>query len=168
MQLQEFIKKLRNRHPKIKIDFQFSKTSIEFLDTSVYKNKEQNKLLTAVYIKPTNWRNFLHYIHPRSKIKSIPYNQALHLKKICAETSELLKNLKLLKESFINWSFNKKFLDAVFQRLSEIERDELLTPKSKEKDQKRIPFVIKYNKTLPNVKQIINKNNGIYYKQIHI
>ena len=62
MQLQEFIKKLRNRHPKIKFDFQFSKTSIEFLDTSVYKNKEQNKLLTTVYIKPTNWRNFLHYI----------------------------------------------------------------------------------------------------------
>ena len=28
----------------------------------------------------------------------------------------------------------------------------------KEKGQKRIPFVIKYNKTLPNVKQIINKH----------
>ena len=48
IQLQEFIKKLNNRHPAIKFDFKFSKTSIKFLDTPVYKNKEQNKLLTTV------------------------------------------------------------------------------------------------------------------------
>ena len=96
IQLQEFINKLNNRHPIIKFDFKFSKTSIEFLDTTVYKNKEQNKLLTTVYCKPTDRRNFLHYTsaHPRSLIKSIPYSQALHLKKICAETSELSKICK--------------------------------------------------------------------------
>ena len=54
IQLQEFIKKLNNRHPTIKFDFKFSKTSIEFLDATVYKNKEQNKLLTIVYCKPTD------------------------------------------------------------------------------------------------------------------
>ena len=61
IQLQEFIKQLNNRHPTIKFDFKFSKTSIEFLDTTVYKNKEQNKLLRTVYCKPTDRRNFLHY-----------------------------------------------------------------------------------------------------------
>ena len=60
MQLQEFIKKLNNCHPTIKFDFKYSKTSIEFLDTTVYKNKEQNKLLTTVYCKPTDGRNFVH------------------------------------------------------------------------------------------------------------
>ena len=90
-------------------------------------------------------------------MKSIPYSQALRLKKICAETSELLKNLQVLKESFINRGFKEKFLDTEFQRLSEIERDPLLTPKSKEKDQKIIPFITTYNKTLPSLKQIINK-----------
>ena len=80
--------------------------------------------------------------------------------KICAETSELSKNLQVLKESFINRVFKEKFLDTEFQRLSEIEREReaLLTPKSKEKYQKRIPFITTYNKTLPNVKQIINKH----------
>ena len=151
---------LNNRHPIIKFDFKFSKTNIEFLDSTVYKNKEQNKLLTTVYCKPTDRRNFLHYTsaHPRSLIKSIPYSQALRLKKICAETSELSKNLQVLKESFINRSFKEKFLDTEFQRLSEIERDTLLTPKSKEKDQKRIPFITTHNKTLPNLKQIVNKH----------
>ena len=116
IQLQEVIKKLNNRHPTIKFDSKLSKTTIEFLDTKVYKNKEQNKLLTTVYCKPTDRRNFLHYTsaHPRSLIKSIPYSQALRLKKICAETSELSKNLQVLKESFINRGFKEKFLDTEF------------------------------------------------------
>ena len=115
IQLQEFIKKLNNRHPTIKFNFKFSKTSTEFLDATVYKNKDQNKLQTTVYCKPTDY--FLHYssAHPRSLIKSIPYSQALCLKKICAETSELSKNLQVLKESFINRGFKEKFLDTEFQ-----------------------------------------------------
>ena len=75
----------------------------------------------------------------------------------------------MLKESFINRGFNEKFLDTEdreFQRLSEIDRDALLAPKSKEKDQNRIPFVITYNKTLQNVKQIINKHWHLL--QIHL
>ena len=54
----------------------------------------------------------------------------------------------MLKESFINRGFKEKFLDTEFQRLSEIERDALLTPKKKKKK----------NKTLPNLVQIINKH----------
>ena len=45
VQLQEFIKNLSNRHPTFKFDFQYSKTSIEFLDTTIYKSKEQTKFL---------------------------------------------------------------------------------------------------------------------------
>ena len=64
----------------------------------------------------------------------------------------------MLKKPFINPGFNKKLLDTDFQRLSENERNALLPPKSKEKDKKRIPFVMTCNKTSPNVKQIINKH----------
>ena len=56
----------------------------------------------------------------------------------------------MLKESSINRGFNEKSLDTEFQRLSEIGRNALLAPKSKEKDQNRILFVITYNETLPN------------------
>lgn len=64
----------------------------------------------------------------------------------------------MLKELFINQRFNEKFLDKEFQQLSEIERNRLLAPKLLEKDQNKIPFVVTYNKTLPNIKQIINKH----------
>ena len=87
--------------------------------------------------------------HPSSLIESVPYSQALILKKIFTETSELSKNLQVLNENFLN---------TEFQRLSEIEGEALLAPKSKEKDLNRTSFVITYNKTLRNVKQIINKH----------
>ena len=71
-------------------------------------------------------------VHPRSQKKSIPYSQALPLKKACTKTTEPSKNLQVLKESFINLGVNEKFLDAEFQRLSTIKRNALLVPKSKE------------------------------------
>ena len=122
IQLQEFIKNLNNRHPAIKFDFKFSETNIEVLDKTVYKNKEQNKLLATVYCKLTDRRNFLHYTsaHPRSLMKSMQYSQALCLKKSVPKR-RTFKNLQVLKESFINWGFNETFLDTEFQRLSEIE-----------------------------------------------
>ena len=56
-------------------------------------------------------------------------------KKNLSEASEISKNLQVLKESFINRGFNEKLLNTEFQRPSEIERNALLAPKSKEKDQ---------------------------------
>ena len=44
--------------------------------------------------------------------------------------------MQVLKESFINQGFIEKFINTEFQRLSEIEGDPLLTPKSKEKIKK--------------------------------
>ena len=78
-QLLGFITRLISRHPTIKFCSRYSKSSMEFLDTKMYKNKEKNKLLSAIYWKPTDRRNFLDptSVHPRSLINSIPLIQAL-------------------------------------------------------------------------------------------
>ena len=77
-QLLDFITRLNSRHPTIKFDFKYSKSSIKFLDTKIYKNKEKNKLLTAIYRKLCDQRNFLNStsVHPRSLINNIPSSQA--------------------------------------------------------------------------------------------
>ena len=87
VQVQEFFKKLNNPHPTIKFDFKYSKNN--------GMKKQKIKESSSAY--------------PRSLIKRIPYNQALHLKKIYSETSDLSKNLQVLKKSFINRRFNQKF-----------------------------------------------------------
>ena len=106
--------------------------------------------MTTVYCKPTDRIIFLHSTsaHSTSLIQSIAYSKAHHLKKISNETSELSKNLHVLKELFTNGGFSEKFLVTEFQRPSKIEKSALLTPKLKERDQNRIPFVLTYYKTL--------------------
>ena len=54
IQILDFITRLNSRHHTIKFDFKYSKSSIELLDTKIYKNKEKNKLLTTIYRKLTD------------------------------------------------------------------------------------------------------------------
>ena len=77
----KFLNKLNTKHESIKFEYQISKTSITFVDTAVYiKN---NKLYTKIYRKKTDLQTFLNIIseHPKSLKASIPYSQALRIKK---------------------------------------------------------------------------------------
>ena len=146
----------------MKFDFKYSKPSIEFLDTKIYKNKEKNKLLTTIYRKPTGRRNFLDptSAHLRSWSKNVPLSQALRLKKI-SEILELNKHLNELKESFINRGYKEHFLTYQFNRISEVTRQALLSSKRKKANKPRIPLVLKFNRTLPNIKEIIDEHRHL-------
>ena len=65
--------KIKFKQPIIKFDFKYSKSSIELLDTLIYKNKVKNKLLTTIYRKPIDRGNFLDPIsaRPKSLIKIV-------------------------------------------------------------------------------------------------
>ena len=117
-QLLDFITKLNCRRPKIKFEFKYSKTSSEFLDTKIYKNKEKNKLLTTIYRKPTDRRKFLvpTSADPKSLINSMPFSQAFRLTKICSKPLELNKHE--LNESFINRGYKENFLTDQFNQIS--------------------------------------------------
>ena len=83
VQVQEFFKKLNNPHPTIKFDFKYSKTN--------GMKKQKIKECSSAY--------------PRSLIKRIPYNQALHLKKIYSETRKNHHTVETLSKQLIKmWS----------------------------------------------------------------
>ena len=101
-ELIKFTDNLKQNHPTIKFEFTSSKISIIFLDTKVYKN-ENGRLCTTIYRKASDRHNFWHYksAYPEALKDSIPYSQFLSIKQICSETSEVIKNLKDLKDAFI-------------------------------------------------------------------
>ena len=72
-----FLKQFNERHPRIKFEYENSKTEINFLDTTVFK--VDKKLRTKLYVKPTNRQSYLHSKseRPNSTKKSIAYSQAL-------------------------------------------------------------------------------------------
>ena len=101
-ELIKFIHNLNQKHPTIKFEFDYYRTSVTLLDTKVYKN-ENRTLCATIYRKPSDHRNFLHYnlAHPKALKDSIPYSQALRIKRISFEASEVIKDLKDLEDAFI-------------------------------------------------------------------
>ena len=89
---------------------------------------------------------------------SIPYSQALHIKRICSETSEVIKNLKDLKDVFIRRGYHSKILDHHFERAMNVDRKMLLENKEKTSTQGNLPLVLTRNKTLSNIKNDIDKH----------
>ena len=87
-----FINEINKKHQSIKFDFKFSKEKIKFLDSLVCKD-HNSRLQTTLYNKPTDCQNDLHSksAHPLSLKKSIPYSQALRIKRVCSNFHEYEK-----------------------------------------------------------------------------
>ena len=100
--LQEFLTFLNNFHPTIKFTSESSQTQLAFLDTLVIK--EENRLITKVYHKPTDFKQYLHFKsdHPFYMKRSIPYSLLIRAKRICTkqedyqqEANSIIEKLKL-------------------------------------------------------------------------
>ena len=76
-ELLSFFKEINTVHNSIKFDCNYSKEKVNFSDTTVFRN-EQNDLSTKLYAKPTDRPGYIHSksYHPKSQIKNIPYGQA--------------------------------------------------------------------------------------------
>ena len=64
LQFEQFITHLNQQHPSIKFTYKISNEAAEFLDTTVYIDKN-NQLQTKLYRKSTDRQNYLHII-PRN------------------------------------------------------------------------------------------------------
>ena len=91
--LKSFINEINKKHHSIKFDFKFSEEKIEFLDTSVYKY-HNNSLQRTLYKKSTDRQNYLHAksAYPHSLKESIPYSQAVRIKRVCSTFDEYKKH----------------------------------------------------------------------------
>ena len=83
--LTEFLKIFNNCHPRIKFTAEYSLDKVNFLDVEAIRS--ENKLLTDLYIKPTDTHQYLEFssCHVYHSKKSIPYSQALRFNRICSE-----------------------------------------------------------------------------------
>ena len=82
--LETFLNELNAKHPSTKFKYEISKKRISFLDTEIYiKDK---KLHTQIFKKETDRQIFLNINseQPKSLKISIPYSQALRIKRICS------------------------------------------------------------------------------------
>ena len=154
-ELLKFLEEINKIHPSIKFDHEYSRESINFLDTTV--KLINNKLSTTLFTKPTDRRAYLHSksYHPQSTKKSIAYSQATRLRRICTDINDFWSHASQLKKDLKNRGYNESDLSREIGRAAEKERRTLLTYKEKTSSS-RIPLIVTYNKKLPDLKKIID------------
>ena len=88
--LTTFIKYLNSVVPSITFTHEISYKSVNFLDTKVIKDVQGN-ISTDIFQKPTDTHSYLHWTsaYPPHLKQSIPYSQALRLRRICSSTRVL-------------------------------------------------------------------------------
>ncbi len=127
-ELLEFIHYLNHCHETIKFSHEYSYSEVIFLDTRLYFDSD-NRLLSTLYVKPTDSHNYLLYdsAHPQHIKDSIPYSQFIRIKRICSEWSEFVLHSFILVHHFQVRGYP---LYIVLDALSQANKKELLTPQS--------------------------------------
>ena len=134
-------------------------------------SKVDNKLRPKVYVKLTDRQSYLHSKseHSNTTKKSIAYNEALWFNRIYYNRSDLLNNCKRLLNTLTKTDYNKADTTTQIDDAISVPRNELLN-KIKKSNNERLPLAVTYNRTLPGLKTIIDKNgnNVFLYTFIYI
>ena len=157
-QLDNFINAINEKHPTIKFDFEISQQQVNFLDTTVYI-EENNIIKTKLYTKETDTHNYLHRksVHPEKLKRTIPYGQALRVRRICTMEQDFDASCIEMTHAFMKRGYPQKEVTTQIRKAKDVPRDTALTSKEKAK-LTRIPLVLTYNPTLPPVMDSIKKH----------
>ena len=158
-ELVNFITEINTVHESIKFDVNYSTSNVNFLDTTVTINPDHS-IKTSLYQKPTDRHNFLHQksYHPSSTKKSLPYSQALRIRRICSSPDDERTALEKLKEQFAARGYKYAEVQQAIDRAKTKNREDLLSPAAKEKRNIPLTLVTTFNKSLPNMKNVLAEN----------
>ena len=129
-ELYSFIEALNQVHHSIKFTSDISQTEVNFLDVKIYKDNKGN-ISTGLYTKPTDAHMYLHYnsFHPHHQKKSIPYSQAIRLRRICSTEELYQKATRQLTENLHQRGYPKNTIKAAIRKATQQDRMTLLQPK---------------------------------------
>ena len=148
-ELDQFFKELNKKHPSIKFDYKSSADRIVFLDTEIYLHN--GKLHTKIYRKETDRQYYLHikFEHPKSLKDSLPYSHAIRIKQISSNQVDLNNILKEMKNNFVKQGYHSSLINEHLERVSLLNRIDLITEKDTRQKSDRIPLVTDFYQILP-------------------
>ena len=156
--LTEFIEHLNNAAPSIKFTHEISTNSVNFLDTTVLKDRQGN-ISTDVYQKPTDTHPYLHWTsaHPPHLKQSIPYSQALRLRRICSSTDTLKKRIAEYADFFVACGYQRTKVLREMEKVVTMTQEECLQTRERESTD-RIPLVTTFNPHTTFIAEIARRN----------
>ncbi len=126
----EFLNIFNSHQPPISFKAEIENSSINFLDTTVFKNNNHGRpLLTKVYFKPTDTHQLLYKtsFHPKHTFRGVIKSQLFRFHKICSHKSDFEEAWLTLHESLSKRNYSKRWLRKVkLTVLHEIEQKEIV------------------------------------------
>ena len=95
---------------------------------------------------------------------SIPYGLGIRVKRICSDTSSYNEHRKGIKSQLCKRGYSGEFVEKELRKVDNLDRNQLLKYRAKNKENERVPLVLTYSKGLPSVRYIIKKNLATLYK----
>jgi len=147
-ELMKFHQHINTLHTDIHFTMAHSAHDVPFLDLKLVL--EDNFLQSDLYSKPTDTHNLLHYssCHPKHVKNSIPYSQAIRLRRSCSTLVKFEKKSSELKNHLEKRGYPKRVIQKALHRAGTTHRHELLTNKRTNKNN-RSPFVVPYHPLNP-------------------
>ena len=148
---------LNNLHPKLHFTLEHSSTEITFLDVKLTKQGE--KIITDIYHKPTDTKQYLHFrsCHPRSTKCNIPYNLARRICTIITEPSLRKQRLQEMKADLIQRGYPFRLIQTGIEKACSLTIQELRTPKATV-ETNTCAFVTTYNPNNKNMGNILHNS----------
>ena len=162
-ELQILFDKINNLHPTLKFTFQYSTNKINFLDTTIHIDKNNNKMFSSLYTKPTDTSSLLHYnsFHPENTKTSIIYSQALRYRLIISKDDMLIEALNKLKSVLTNRGYPKQIIKNQIKKISKLTQLQVLfqekNPTTPQKN-KNLVFSTPHSIHNPGLKDILHKH----------
>jgi len=142
--LLQFHSNINKIDPNIQYELNYSQTELTFLDTIV-KIDSNSRLYTINYIKPTNKQMYLHVRsnHPPHTLKSLPYSQAIRLRRNTTKDEDLQIQINKLNKTFEARGYKLKNIEKSIIKISNKTQRALLTSR-KNPGNVRIPLIIPF------------------------
>ena len=141
--LQQFLAALNTFHPNLKFKFSYSKRTTDFLDLTIFKNREnQSNLDTTTFQKPQNSYQYLHYLsnHPNYVFKAIITGELIRYVRTNTTEAGYINVCKLFKERLLRRDYPIALIEKTFKTVSFSSRNFLLQQASKPVPRIKIPL----------------------------
>ena len=161
--LLKFLDHCNQCFPTIKFTAEHSSEQINFLDTTIFFNKE-GTLESTLFVKQRGICTLLHNnsFHATSCKKGIIYSQALRYRRIITNNDQLEEKLKLetLRNNLIRRGYNLSEIKTQFNKVRQHSQSDLLFANNKQTTQtaKNCPFVISYENTTIEIGKVLDGN----------
>ena len=135
----------------IKLKSNYSNECVEFLDLKIMIGN--GKLLTDLYIKPTNLQLYLDYRsnHPEPCKNAIVYCQALRIVERCSLPELAVPHLEQLKSKFLERNYPENIVDMQIEKAKGKDRKQLIYQgrKGRKKNDKKVRLIFTNNEANP-------------------